>query len=114
MSLRRWQKEMAARMRKAVPALSEMRGRAVVDTLFYCSATGRRLKPAPLWRDETGGAFRYTRVYRDLLKYILGACSAPRSAVISITSFEKRVVIRVLRNPPGSCLRRDEGIQATA
>ena len=81
----------------------------------------RRLKPtlqaearATGWK-ETDRAVRYTTVYQDLLKYILGACSTRGSAVISITSFAIGVVIHVLLDVMGSCLRMGyEGIQATA
>ena len=84
----------------------------------------RRLKPtlqaeACATVERNGRAVRYTTVYQDLLKYILGACSGLGSAVISMTSFGKRVVIHVLRNVAGSCGRLSlglgyEGIQATA
>src|ERR1035437_7931526 len=106
MSLRRGQKLMAARTRRAVVAVSGGGwGRVVVDTFFYCNeeppkrAAAARIGGPP----RNGGG---VSIHKGILGSIMGACSGVGSAVISITSFVKRVVIHVLRNLPGSCLKK--------
>ena len=84
--------------------IKELNGRSWVVKRLGGEAVGRQSKldgkyvamMAGGGIKETIGAGGYTSVYWDLRKYIGGPCSGLGSAVISNTSFAKRVVIHVL------------------